>query len=46
MQMQSPWDKGSMQQYLEQVLYDGMQGHDHIYGFEPEAIECCFIRVG
>ena len=24
---------------------DGLQGHDHTYGIELEAIECCFIRV-
>ena len=30
----------------EQVQDDGLQGHDHTYGIEPEAIECCYIRVG
>ena len=25
---------------------DGLQGHDHTYGIEPEAIECCFTRDG
>ena len=30
----------------EEVQYDGLQGHDHTYGIEPEAIECFFIRVG
>jgi len=29
----------------EEVQDDGLQGHDHTYGIEPEAIECCFIRV-
>ena len=30
----------------EEVQYDGLQGHDHTYGIEPEATECCFLRVG
>ena len=30
----------------EEVHNDGLQGHDHTYGIEPEAIECYFIRVG
>ena len=30
----------------KEVHDDGLQGHDHIYGIEPEAIECCFIIVG
>ena len=25
--------------YLEKVQDDGLQGHDHTYGIEPEAIE-------
>ena len=25
--------------YTEEVQDDGMQGHDHTYGIEPEAIE-------
>ena len=25
--------------YLEEVRDDGLQGHDHTYGIEPEAIE-------
>ena len=29
----------------EEVQDDGLQGHDHTYGIEPESIECCFIRV-
>ena len=29
----------------EEVQDDGLQGHDHTYGIEPEAIACCFIRV-
>ena len=28
----------------EEVQDDGLQGHDHTYGIEPEAIECCFIK--
>ena len=31
---------------IEEVRDDGLQGHDHTYGIEPEAIECCFIIVG
>ena len=30
----------------EEVQDDGMQGHDHTYGIEPESIECFFIRYG
>ena len=29
----------------KEVQDDGLQGHDHTYGIELEAIECCFIRV-
>ena len=29
---------------LEQVQDDGL--HDHTYGIELEAIECCFMRYG
>ena len=32
--------------YPEEVQDDGMQGYDHTYVIEPEAIECCFIRSG
>ena len=28
----------------EEVPNDGLQGHEHTYGIEPEAIDCCFIR--
>ena len=28
----------------EEVQDDGLQGHDHTFGIEPEAIEWCFIR--
>ena len=27
----------------EDIRDDGLQGHDHTYVFEPEAIERCFI---
>ena len=30
----------------KEVQDDGMQGHDHTYGIEPEATKCCFIRFG
>ena len=29
----------------EEVQDDGLQGHDHTYGIEPKATECCFIKV-
>ena len=32
--------------YLEEVQDDGLQGHGHTYGIEPEAIEWFFIRYG
>ena len=39
MRMESPLDKGSMQQRdPEEVWDDGLQGYDHTYGIEPEAI--------
>ena len=28
----------------EEVRDDGMQGHDHTYGIEPEAIECASLE--
>ena len=28
----------------EDIQVDGLQGHDHTYGIEPKAVECCFIR--
>ena len=31
---------------LEEVRDDGLQGHDHTYGIETEAIEWWFITVG
>ena len=30
----------------EEVHDDGLHDHDHTYGIEPKATECCFIRVG
>ena len=30
----------------EEVQDDGLQVHDHTYGIEHEAIECCFIKYG
>ena len=32
--------------YEVEILDDGLQGHNHTYGIEPQAIECCFLRVG
>ena len=34
-----PWTKEVCSTYPEEVRDDGLQGHDHIYGIEPEAIE-------
>ena len=31
---------------LEEVQDDGLLGHNQTYGIEPEATDCCFIRVG
>ena len=39
-------DKGTMSRDAEEVQDDGLQGQDHIYGIEHEAIDCCFIRDG
>ena len=30
----------------EEVQDDGMEGHEHTYGIEPEATECLFFKVG
>ena len=38
--------RGIYSRYLEEIQDDGLQGHDHTYGMEPEAIERCFIRIG
>ena len=40
------WTREVCSRDLEEVQDDGLQGHDHTYGIETEAIECCFIRVG
>ena len=34
-----PWIKEVCSRDLEEVRDDGLQGHDHTYGIEPEAIE-------
>ena len=36
------WTREVCNRDPEQVQDDGL--HDHTYGIEPEAIECCFIR--
>ena len=41
-----PWTREGCNGDPEKVRDDGLQGHDHTYGIEPEAIECCFIRFG
>ena len=45
MQMEFPWDEGSMRRDLEEIRDHGLQGHDHTYGIETTAIEQCFIRA-
>ena len=40
------WKREVCSRDPEEVQDDGLQGHDHTYGIKPEAIECCFIRVG
>ena len=37
------WTREVCSRDPEEVQDDGM--HDHTHGIEPEAIECCFIRV-
>ena len=40
MQMEYPWDKGSMKKKdPEDFQDDGLQGHDNTYGIKPKAIE-------
>ena len=41
-----PWIREVCSRDPEEVQDDGLQVHDHTYGIEPEAIECCFIRFG
>ena len=33
------WKREVCSRDLEEVQDDGLQGHDHTYGIEPEAIE-------
>ena len=40
------WTREVCSRDPEKVRDDGLQGHDHTYGIEPEAIECCFIKDG
>ena len=40
------WTREVCSRDPEEAWDDGLQGHDHTYGIEPEAIESCFIRVG
>ena len=40
-----PWKRELCSGDPEEVWDDGLQGHGHTYGIEPEAIEWCFIRV-
>ena len=37
------WTKEVCSRDLEEVQDDGL--HEHTYGIELEAIECCFIKV-
>ena len=39
-----PWAREVCSRDPEEVWDDGLQGHDHTYGIEHEAIEWCFIR--
>ena len=38
------WTREVCSRDPEEVQDDGL--HDHTYGIEPEAIECCFIIDG
>ena len=40
------WTREVCSRDPEEVQDDGMQGHDHNYGIEPESIEFFFIRDG
>ena len=40
------WTREVCSRDLEEVQDDGLQGHDHTYGIEHEAIEWCFVRDG
>ena len=40
------WTRKVCSRDPEEVQDDGMQGHDHTYGIEHEAIEWCFIKDG
>ena len=40
------WTREVRSRDPEEVQDHGLQGHDHTYGIEPEAIECCFTRDG
>ena len=40
------WTREVCNRDPEEVQDDGLHGNNHTYGIEPEATECCFIRVG
>ena len=40
------WTREVCNRDPKEVKDDRMQGHDHIYDIKPEAIECCFIKIG
>ena len=40
------WTREVCSRDPEEVQDDGLYVHNHTYGIEPEATECCFIRVG
>ena len=44
--MNLPWTREVWSRDSEEIWDDGLQGHNHTYGTEPEAIEWCFIRSG
>ena len=40
------WTREVYSRDSDEVQDDGLHGHNHTYGIEPEATECCFIKLG
>ena len=40
------WKREVCSRDPEEVHDDGLHGHKHTYGIEPEATECWLIKVG
>ena len=40
------WKREVCNRDPEEVQDDELQVHDHTYGIEPKATECCFIKFG